>query len=168
MSIRPLVPLLAVHSSELCTKPFTPAKWTRHASDPTLMLWSLKCCGEDIILPNTRERSIATLSCKCFHPICYPTTAGLLNVMPLLFSDEDTTSTSTLAAPSPTPAPETTSSAPPSGPITQARAREFNFVMMLKNEGPKDWRLAQQEALCMGALDWPKRAPRVAPPHPRR
>jgi hypothetical protein len=52
--------------------------------------------------------------------------------------DEDTTSTSTLAAPSPTPAPATPSSAPPSRPITRARAREFNFVMMLKNEGPKD------------------------------
>jgi hypothetical protein len=51
--------------------------------------------------------------------------------------DEDTTSTSTPAAPSPTPAPAALSSAPPSGPITQARAREFNFVMMLKNEGPK-------------------------------
>jgi hypothetical protein len=52
--------------------------------------------------------------------------------------DEDTTSTSTPAAPSPTPAPAARPSAPPSGPITQARAREFNFVMMLKNEGPKD------------------------------
>jgi hypothetical protein len=52
--------------------------------------------------------------------------------------DEDTTSTSTPAAPSPTPAPATPSSAPPSGPITRSRAREFNFVMMLKNEGPKD------------------------------
>jgi hypothetical protein len=47
--------------------------------------------------------------------------------------DEDTTSTSTPAAPSPTPAPT-----PPSGPITRAHARKFNFVMMLKNEGPKD------------------------------
>jgi hypothetical protein len=52
--------------------------------------------------------------------------------------DEVTTSTSTPAAPSPTPAPAAPSSAPPSGPITGARAREFNFVMMLKNEGPKD------------------------------
>jgi hypothetical protein len=52
--------------------------------------------------------------------------------------DEDTTSTSTPAAPSPTPAPTAPSSAPPSGPITRARAREFNFVMMLKNEGLKD------------------------------
>jgi hypothetical protein len=52
--------------------------------------------------------------------------------------DEDTTSTSTPAAPSPTPAPATPSSAPPSVPITRARAREFNFVIMLKNEGPKD------------------------------
>jgi hypothetical protein len=52
--------------------------------------------------------------------------------------DEDTTSTSTPAAPSPTLAPAAPSSAPPSGSITRARAREFNFVMMLKNEGPKD------------------------------
>jgi hypothetical protein len=52
--------------------------------------------------------------------------------------EEDTTSTSTPAAPSPTPAPLTPSSAPPSGPITRAREREVNFVMMLKNEGPKD------------------------------
>jgi hypothetical protein len=52
--------------------------------------------------------------------------------------DEDTTSTSTLVAPSPTPAPVAPSSVPPSGPITRARAREFNFVMMLKNGGPKD------------------------------
>jgi hypothetical protein len=52
--------------------------------------------------------------------------------------DEDTTSTSTPAAPSPTPALTAPSSAPPSGPITRAHAREFNFVMMLKNEGPKD------------------------------
>jgi hypothetical protein len=51
--------------------------------------------------------------------------------------DEDTTSTSTPAAPS-TPAPAAPSSAPPSGPITRARAREFNFVMMLRNEGMKD------------------------------
>jgi hypothetical protein len=35
------------------------------------MLWSLKCCSEDIILPNPREGTIATLSGKCFHPICY-------------------------------------------------------------------------------------------------
>jgi hypothetical protein len=52
--------------------------------------------------------------------------------------DEDTTSTSTPAAPSPTPTPAAPSSAPPSGLITQSRAREFNFFMMLKNEGPKD------------------------------
>jgi hypothetical protein len=52
--------------------------------------------------------------------------------------DEDTTSTSTPAAPSPTIAPTAPSSAPPSGPITRARAREFNFVKMLKNEGSKD------------------------------
>jgi hypothetical protein len=52
--------------------------------------------------------------------------------------NEDTTSTSTSATLSPSPAPPAPSSAPPSGPITWDRAREFNFVMMLKNEGPKD------------------------------
>jgi hypothetical protein len=52
--------------------------------------------------------------------------------------DEDTTSNSTVAAPSPTPAPIASPSAPPSGPVTQAHAREFNFVMMLKNEGLED------------------------------
>ncbi|WVZ89884.1 hypothetical protein U9M48_036233 [Paspalum notatum var. saurae] len=62
--------------------------------------------------------------------------------------DEDTTyntSTSTPAIPS-TSIPTTSSpeqapsspQAPPSGPITRARARELNFVMMLKNEGPED------------------------------
>jgi hypothetical protein len=84
MSIRPLVPLLLVHSSELFNKPFTPTKWTRHTLDLTSMLWSLKCCGEDIILPNPKERTIITLSCKCSHRICYSTTAGLLNVKPPL------------------------------------------------------------------------------------
>jgi hypothetical protein len=53
-------------------------------------------------------------------------------------NDEDTTSTFTPAAPSPTPAPAAPSSAPPSGPITWACTREFNFALMLKNEGPKD------------------------------
>jgi hypothetical protein len=42
-------------------------------------------------------------------------------------TDEDITSTSTPAAPS--------LQAPPSGPITRARARELNYVMVLKNEG---------------------------------
>ena len=62
--------------------------------------------------------------------------------------DEDTTyntststpatlSTSTRATSSPEQAPSSLQ-APPSGPITQARARELNFVMMLKNEGPED------------------------------
>jgi hypothetical protein len=49
--------------------------------------------------------------------------------------DEDinyNTSTSTPAAPFPaTPYA-------PSGPITRARARELNFVMLLKNEGPEE------------------------------
>jgi hypothetical protein len=72
-------------------------------------------------------------------------------------SDEDTnyiTRTSTLAAPeaphtstpaapeapqAPTPlgAPPTQTSFPPPGPITRARARELNYIMLLKNEGPE-------------------------------
>ena len=54
--------------------------------------------------------------------------------------DEDTTyntSTSTPATSSPEQAPSSPQ-VPPSGPITRARARELNFVMMLKNEGPED------------------------------
>jgi hypothetical protein len=45
----------------------------------------------------------------------------------ILPSDEDITNTSTPAAPS--------LQAPPSGPITRARARELNYVMVIKNEG---------------------------------
>jgi hypothetical protein len=52
--------------------------------------------------------------------------------------DVDTTSTFTPAAPSPTPTMAAPSSGPPFGPITRARARELNFVMMLKNEGLED------------------------------
>jgi hypothetical protein len=54
--------------------------------------------------------------------------------------DEDTTyntSTPTPAASSPDQAPSSPK-APPPGPITRARARELNFVMMLKNEGPEE------------------------------
>ena len=52
--------------------------------------------------------------------------------------DEDTTSTSTPAAPSLVPPDAPPLQAPPSGPITRARARELNFVMLLKNEGPEE------------------------------
>ena len=52
--------------------------------------------------------------------------------------DEDTSSTSTPAAPSPAPPDAPPPQAPPSGPITRARARELNFVMLLKNEGPEE------------------------------
>ena len=52
--------------------------------------------------------------------------------------DEDTTSTSTPAAPSPAPPDAPPPQAPPSGPITRARARELNFIMLLKNEGPEE------------------------------
>jgi hypothetical protein len=56
--------------------------------------------------------------------------------------DEDinyNTSTSTPAAPFPaTPDALPPQAPPPSGPITRARARELNFVMLLKNEGPEE------------------------------
>jgi len=52
--------------------------------------------------------------------------------------DEDTSSTSTPAAPSPAPPDAPPPQAPPSGPVTRARARELNFVMLLKNEGPEE------------------------------
>jgi transposase InsO family protein len=51
--------------------------------------------------------------------------------------DDEDISTSTPAAPS--SAPDASSQAPsPSGPITRARARELNFVMLLKNDGPEE------------------------------
>jgi hypothetical protein len=56
--------------------------------------------------------------------------------------DEDintNTSTSTPAAPSPAQAPSSPVQAPPlpPGPVTRARARELNYIMLLKNEGPE-------------------------------
>jgi hypothetical protein len=53
--------------------------------------------------------------------------------------DEDIstdTGTSTTAAPSTSSSTETLQ-APPSGPITRARARELNFVLLLKNNRPQ-------------------------------
>jgi hypothetical protein len=53
--------------------------------------------------------------------------------------DEDIstdTGTSTPAAPSTSSSTETLQ-APPLGPITRARARELNFVLLLKNNGPQ-------------------------------
>ena len=56
--------------------------------------------------------------------------------------DEDinyNTSMSTPAVPFPaTPDASPPQAPPPSGPITRARARELNFVMLLKNEGPEE------------------------------
>ena len=58
--------------------------------------------------------------------------------------DEDinyNTSTSTPAAPFPAPPDAPSPQAPPSsssGPITRVRARDLNFVMLLKNEGPEE------------------------------
>jgi hypothetical protein len=51
------------------------------------------------------------------------------------------TSTSTLAAPCPAPSdapsPQVSASSS-SGPITRARARDLNFIMLLRNEGPEE------------------------------
>ncbi|WVZ93706.1 hypothetical protein U9M48_039666 [Paspalum notatum var. saurae] len=50
-------------------------------------------------------------------------------------------STSTPAAPFPAPPDAPSPQAPPSsssGPITRSRARDLNFVMLLKNEGPEE------------------------------
>jgi hypothetical protein len=57
--------------------------------------------------------------------------------------DEDintNTSTYTPAAPSPAQAPSSPVQAPPlpPGPVTRARARELNYIMLLKNEGPEE------------------------------
>jgi hypothetical protein len=58
--------------------------------------------------------------------------------------DEDinyNTSTSTPAAPCPAPSDAPSPQAPASsssGPITQARARDLNFIMLLKNEVPEE------------------------------
>jgi hypothetical protein len=58
--------------------------------------------------------------------------------------DEDinyNTSTSTPAAPCPAPSDAPSPQAPASsssGPITRTRARDLNFVMLLKNEGPEE------------------------------
>jgi hypothetical protein len=53
--------------------------------------------------------------------------------------------TSTPAAPeapqapsTPLGAPPAQTSFPPPGPITRARARELNYIMLLKNEGPEE------------------------------
>jgi hypothetical protein len=49
-------------------------------------------------------------------------------------------STSTPAAPSPAQAPSSPVQAPPlpPGPVTRARARELNYIMLLKNEDPEE------------------------------
>jgi hypothetical protein len=55
--------------------------------------------------------------------------------------DEDTASTSTPAAPQAppvTPPPQAPIVDHPVGPITRARARELNFIMLLRNEGPAE------------------------------
>jgi hypothetical protein len=58
--------------------------------------------------------------------------------------DEDikyNTSTTTPATPFPAPPDAPSPQAPPSsssGPITRARARDLNFVKLLKNEGPEE------------------------------
>jgi hypothetical protein len=53
---------------------------------------------------------------------------------------EDTTSTSTPVVAQASPdaqAPSSEAHAPPVGPITRARAMELNYIMLLKNKGPR-------------------------------
>jgi hypothetical protein len=61
---------------------------------------------------------------------------------PYFLCDEDINynlSTSMPAAPFPaTPDAPPPQAPPPSGPITRAHARELNFIMLLKNEGPEE------------------------------
>ena len=49
---------------------------------------------------------------------------------PMVHSDEDINTDTGMATP-------TEPAQAPPGPITRARARELNFVMILKNEGPE-------------------------------
>jgi hypothetical protein len=77
---------------------------------------------------------------SCHLPKPFPCSVG---ASLYLYSDEDintNTSTSTPAAPSPAQAPSSPVQAPPlpPGPVTQAHARELNYIMLLKNEGPED------------------------------
>jgi hypothetical protein len=76
--------------------------------------------------------------------------SGRLSEVELIKPDEDinyNTRTSTSAAPEAFQAPPTPLGAPPLqaqapsptlGPITRARARELNYIMLLKNEGPEE------------------------------
>ena len=75
----------------------------------------------------------------------YHKVSGLDNAKQIwdTLSDADintNTSTSTPAAPSPAQAPSAPVQAPPlpPGPVTRARARELNYIMLLKNEGPEE------------------------------
>jgi hypothetical protein len=52
----------------------------------------------------------------------------------MLRSDEDITMSTTTPAAPPHQAPLPSLA----GPITRARARDLNFVMLLKNEGPEE------------------------------
>ena len=65
----------------------------------------------------------------------YPNLSNLIPYLTwVIDADINTnTSTSTPAAPSPAQAPPL-----PPGPVTRARARELNYIMLLKNEGPED------------------------------
>jgi hypothetical protein len=92
------------------------------------------------------------------HHLFVHTLRGSLVCIMLVSCDEDTnyiTRTSTPAAPeaprtstpaaleapqapsTPLGAPLAQTSFPPPGPITRARARELNYIMLLKNEGPE-------------------------------
>jgi hypothetical protein len=58
---------------------------------------------------------------------------GVMLICAMLCDEDITMSTTTPAAP-PHQAPLPSLA----GPITRARARDFNFVMLLKNEGPEE------------------------------
>jgi hypothetical protein len=104
--------------------------------------WKWDEIGMDFIvgLPRTRAGYdsiwvVVDHLTKAAHFILVKTTYNDA-VLAELYIDADintNTSTSTPAAPSPAQAPPF-----PPGPVTRARARELNYIMLLKNEGPEE------------------------------
>jgi hypothetical protein len=78
------------------------------------------------------------------EPSGLPGGHGCMAQTPHTEPDEDinyNTNTSTPAAPFPAPSDAPSPQAPASsstGPITRAHARDLNFIMLLKNEGPEE------------------------------
>jgi hypothetical protein len=71
------------------------------------------------------------------------------------FSDEDITddsSTSTSARAQVQVSSSVRASSTPIGPVTRARARELNYVILLKNGGPEASKMGQQEEVQGSAL----------------